>query len=102
MLEKEWRASKNLLLFILVLVAFLALHGWLFSPKVDSDGLSGSMLLPKGSAFASDSLHTRFFPYADFMSAHLTFPGASDPFFSSFVYKPIYTPSKTSQILQGK
>lgn len=45
-----------------------------------------SVLFPKGNTLSADSLHTRFFPYADTMSARPSFPGAFDPFYSSFIY----------------
>lgn len=101
--RREWRIllrALGLLGFLVFLAfshAFIAKDSLVVGESRLKGGV-GSELFPKGSAFASDALHTRFFPYADRMGGHATYPASLDPFFSSFVYSPFALPNPASKV----
>lgn len=68
------------------LVALFGVLSHVFLSRHNEQPPAHSLLFPKGSTLSADSLHARFFPYADTMSARPSYPGAFDPFYSSFVY----------------
>lgn len=100
--RREWRILLRVLGLLGFLVLLASLHAFVTQDSLAGEswlkGGVGSELFPKGSAFASDALHTRFFPYADRMGGHATYPASLDPFFSSFVYSPFALPNPASKV----